>query len=516
MPIDGPRAPDRRRTDERAAQAEHPQGQVAAGARLEQELPGREALLRELTENIHQVFWLASLDQRRIFYVSPSYEDIWGLSCESLLRGPKSWLQAVHPEDRPGVEAKAGRGRGGRFTDEYRIVRPDGAVRWILARGYPVRDKRGRPYRIAGLAEDITERKRLEQALQESELRYRSLFENMVEGFAYCRMLFEDGRPQGVIFLEVNRAFEELTGLRNVAGRKGSELPPGFREADPEWLERIGRVAMTGQPERFEYYFNELKMWFSISAYCPKKEHLILLFDNISQRKLAEAELHRSRGALRALTAQMESAREEERARLAREIHDELGHTTADLKLDLAWLARRLAEAGITGRSAIRKRIAAMSRRAEADAQTVRRIATDLRPAVLDTLGLAAAVEWQGREFQERTRIRCEIEATGVLPRVDGLKSTAVFRIFQEALSNVARHAQASQVRVRLAAEPGRLVLRVCDNGRGMTEAEQSSPTALGLLGVRERVAALGGDIAIASAPGRGTTITVSLPVGPA
>jgi PAS domain S-box-containing protein len=236
---------------------------------------------------------------------------------------------------------------------------------------------------------------------------------------------------------------------------------------------------------------------------------------DITERKLAEAELDRSRGALRALTAQMERAREEERSRLAREIHDELGHAMTDLKLDLGWLARRLAEAGISGRSAIRKRIAAMGRRAEAAAQTVRRIATDLRPAVLDALGLAATLEWQTREFQERTRIRCEIEAPGGLPRLDGPKSTAMFRIFQETLSNVARHARASHVQVRLTEQPGRLVLRVCDNGRGMTEAERSSPTALGLLGMRERAAALGGDIAIASAPGRGTTITVSFPVGP-
>jgi PAS domain S-box-containing protein len=122
-------------------------------------LRGQEALLRELTENIHQVFWLASADQRQVFYVSPSYEDIWGRSCDSLLRHPTSWLEAIHPEDRPGIEAQLASAHGQRLTHQYRIVRPDGTIRWILARGYPVGDRQGHPYRIAGLAEDITERK---------------------------------------------------------------------------------------------------------------------------------------------------------------------------------------------------------------------------------------------------------------------------------------------------------------------------------------------------------------------
>ena len=168
-PIEGPGARHRRRADSRAAHAESLAGHIAAGARLEQDLRGQEALLRELTENIHQVFWLASADQRQVFYVSPSYEDIFGRSCDSLLRRPMSWLEAIHREDRPGIEAEVACDRGEPFTREYRILRPGGAMRWILARGYPVRDERGRPCRIAGLAEDMTERKELEQALRKSQ-----------------------------------------------------------------------------------------------------------------------------------------------------------------------------------------------------------------------------------------------------------------------------------------------------------------------------------------------------------
>jgi len=135
---------------------------------------------------------------------------------------------------------------------------------------------------------------------------------------------------------------------------------------------------------------------------------------------------------------------------------------------------------------------------------------------VLDALGLAAAIEWQAREFQQRTRVHCEVEPVGVLPALGAAQVTTLFRMFQEVLSNVGRHAQATRTEVRLTEQAGRLVLQVHDNGRGITPAEQSSPHALGLLGMRERAAALGGELAIEGTPGRGTLVTVSIPTQPA
>lgn len=241
----------------------------------------------------------------------------------------------------------------------------------------------------------------------------------------------------------------------------------------------------------------------------------VVAHENITERKRAQEKLRRSQEGLRKLAAHVERVREEERARIARTIHDDLGHAITDLRLDLGWLSRRLAEAGFTGRTSIRRRIAVMSRRAEASAETVRGIATELRPAVLDALGLTAAIEWQIRKFQQRTRIRCELNTAGDLPRLDAAQSTAMFRVFQEILNNIVQHAQASRVRVQLTVIQGLLVLRVGDNGRGITEAEVSSPAALGLLGMRERAGALGGGVTIARAPGRGTLVTVSIPINP-
>ena len=142
---------------------------------------------------------------------------------------------------------------------------------------------------------DQTEERAAQNALRESEEHYRSLFDNMLNGFAYCKMLFGQNQPQDFIYLSVNRTFEALTGLKNVVGKKVSEVIPGLRESDPELFEIYGRVALTGKPERLETYVAALKMWFSISVYSPEKEYFVVVFDVITERKQAERRCGRVR-----------------------------------------------------------------------------------------------------------------------------------------------------------------------------------------------------------------------------
>ncbi len=222
---------------------------------------------------------------------------------ESELTG-RTFLDVTFPEDRTvgaGEIQSILRNELDFAQFQKRYVRKDGKVVWGEVHVRMVRDQRG-AYFLTNV-HDITERKQAEEALRRNERLYRSLFENMLNGFAYCRMLFEEGKPQDFIYLAVNDAFESLTGLKNVVGRKVSDVIPGIREADPRLIEIYGRVALTGQPERFEMFVEALQMWFWISVYSPEREYFVAVFDVITERKQAEEKLREISGRLRLATA---------------------------------------------------------------------------------------------------------------------------------------------------------------------------------------------------------------------
>jgi len=228
-----------------------------------------------------------------------------------------------------------------------------------------------------------------------------------------------------------------------------------------------------------------------------------------AQLLASNARLEASQTQLRLLSAHLQQAREEERIRIAREIHDELGQALAGLKMDVAWLQRTLDRQA----ASVAPKLEDMSRLIDTTVQMVRRISAELRPSLLDDLGLAAAMEWQLDEFRERTGLECVFHSNLEDSALNADSATAVFRIFQETLTNVARHAQATRVVVALEESLETLTLRVQDNGRGITEADIGKAKSFGLLGMRERVHLLVGEIDIQSVPGQGTTITIRIPL---
>lgn len=209
----------------------------------------------------------------------------------------QSWRVSVHPADRERVEemVREAAASGAEFEVEWRVnLHAEAPPRWLMARGRPLKDQAGKFSRYIGIVIDISNRKLAEQAARDSDKTYRSLFDHMLNGFAYCRMLFEDGHPVDFIYLSVNAAFESLTGLKEVVGKRVSTVIPGIRETDPQLFEVYSRVARSGVPESFETYVEALQMWFAISVYSPQPEHFVAVFDVITERKQAEAQLQAS------------------------------------------------------------------------------------------------------------------------------------------------------------------------------------------------------------------------------
>ncbi|HEX4332698.1 MAG TPA: response regulator [Usitatibacter sp.] len=267
---------------------------------------------------------------------------------------------------------------------------------------------------------------------------------------------------------------------------------------------RAGAVDFIAKPVIPEVLRSKLSIFVGIN------DMTRMLNAELAERAATESRLRSSEEKLRALAAHLQSVREEERIRIAREIHDELGQALTGLKFDLASFAKHFEADTAAVRQEKQNALATAIDRL---INSVRRISSGLRPEVLDEIGLSAAVDWQAREFQRRTGIRCTVEISPALADPDKERSTALFRIFQELLTNVARHANATRVNAKLSEGETALALSVEDNGRGITKKEIESPRSLGFLGLRERVLAFGGTIEVNGEEGTGTNVSVTIPI---
>jgi PAS domain S-box-containing protein len=378
---------------------------------------------------------------------------------------------------------------------------------------FPLFNAQGRYYALCGIATDITDRKRADEERQQLAKDRLLLLESTGEG------IYGIDRQGRCTF--VNTAAARMLGymLDEVLGKDMHELiHHSFPDRIAYPCERCHIYGTftsgSGCQVDDEVFWRKDGTAFPVeySSFPVREQEQIIgavvIFLDITQRKQAEAQLKSSHTQLRNLTARLESVREEERILIAREIHDELGQSLTGVKLELSLLRDQLPEA----RPALTNRLASISTLIDTTIQSVRRIATELRPIVLDQLGLIPAIEWQAHEFQSRTGIQCTLDIYLRSVTLSQAESTAMFRIFQEILTNVARHAQATAVKINLQEQAGGLVLEVRDNGRGVTDAELSNPTSLGLVGMRERALLLGGEIFIMGSPGKGTSVRARIP----
>ena len=238
-------------------------------------------------------------------------------------------------------------------------------------------------------------------------------------------------------------------------------------------------------------------------------EMALALEQRQSEREQVEMRLKRSQELFRSLSAHLQMIREEERTRIARRIHDDMGQALTALKIDLTWLNKRLADNQVR----IREKLQSMVTLIDNTIETVHNISEDLRPGILDDFGLSAAIEWQAEEFQKRTGMKCKISLPPDEFDLSKEKSTNLFRIVQESLTNVIRHANATKVEITLAEKDGLLLLEVVDNGKGITRAAITNPKSFGLIGIKERIHSLGGEVDITGTPNAGTRLTVKMPI---
>ncbi len=350
-------------------------------------------------------------------------------------------------------------------------------------------------------------------ALRRSEARFRAIAAN-VPGVVYQFLRRGDGTP---VFTYVSDGSLELFGLnpgaiQDDAGLLLDLILPADRAAYYQ--------AMTASASNLTTWnwegrirtgsANEIK-WISLQASPRKTSEDAVLWDgimaDITQNKLAEIEVKRSHEELAELSSYLQNVKERERARISREIHDDLGGTLTAIKIDLLWLHNRLQD----NRLDLQEKVDSTDLLVDRAIEVTRRIASDLRPGILD-FGIVAAIEWQAREFQSRTGIRCETASASEEISLDPDVSVNLFRIFQETLTNITKHANASLVRVTIGESDGWLDLEVHDNGRGIARDDMSKPKSFGIRGMLERTRILGGNIEFSGAPGQGTTLSVRLP----
>ena len=348
-----------------------------------------------------------------------------------------------------------------------------------------------------------------EAALRDSDIRFRELFDHMSSGAAVYEAIDNGG---DFIFKDFNPAAEKIEKIsaKDILGKRVSEVFPGVKTFGI--FEVLQRVWQTGKPEYFpENVYKDDKdsgSWRESWVFKLPGGEIVAVYNDITERRRDREELEKSRQELRDLSARLTSSREEERKLLGYEIHDEPGQALTALKMDLYWLSKNLT----AGQEPLAEKTASMLNLIDTTVKTVKRISTGLRPGMLDDLGLVAALEWQAGEFQERTGVKINLSFEPADIRVDAEQSIALFRIFQELLTNVARHAAATRIDACLQEKDGALELSVRDNGKGIKPKAVTDSKSFGLIGMRERCHHLGGTVDIRGNPGKGTSVTVNLP----
>jgi PAS domain S-box-containing protein len=473
--------------------------------------------IRMLYETMRDGFVSTDM-QGHILHCNNAYGDLLGYTRDELSR--LSYQDLTPPEWRHVDEAMIreqviARGYSDVYEKEYKTR--SGRVVPVELRVLLLRNEAGQPAGMWAVVREITERKRIEEALRDSQQATEAILNSLTSHIAVV--------DQTGTIIAVNDAwmrFAAEEGIEDTAAvGLGADYFEVCRKAVANDRDEIARSALQGITEVISntasHFYIEYpchapgeQRWFTmhVSRITGERTGVVIAHENITERKLAELRIQELADQLRRFSSHLEAAREEERIHIAREIHDELGQALTALKMDLTDIHRH------TGAlpDKVNERLGIMGSLIDRTAQTVQRLAGELRPPMLDELGLVAALGWYIQDFEERFSIACTRVRFDDPPPSDRTRATALYRVLQECLTNVARHAGATEVEIRLEYADATIVLEVRDNGRGITNDEMKKLNSHGILGMHERLQGYDGTLHVQGSQGGGTTVRACMP----
>lgn len=434
--------------------------------------------------------------------------NIFGFSAKEVIG--KSSTEVIFKNMREKIEEFREKLKKGKSIENYimEYTNRDGETKILSLTMSPITHLTHHVIGFSTIARDITAQKQAEEALIYSETKYRNLFEYSLEGI---------GIIQGEKFVSANQTLLSIFGFTNqeefigksifdFVDENGKKLIRNrmlLRESNitPESKYEIIISRADGEKRNVEISEGTIQI--------GSEEFIQASFRDITEKKKAEDELRRSREQLRNLATHLEKVRETERKEIAYEIHDDLGQALTAMKMDILWIAQKLPKS----EKKLFERAMSMSSLIDETINKIRMISTQLRPSILDHFGIGAAIEWLAEDFQKRTDISCKIKIEPKDIELDEFTSTGIFRICQEALTNITRHANATTVDISLIQSNGELELIIKDDGIGISEEQINDVNSFGLIGIRERAYLSGGTSLIKGEPGEGTIIKVNIPI---
>jgi PAS domain S-box-containing protein len=471
--------------------------------RLEDVLRESESRYRSIITQIKDSVFIFNYDTRHLIEGNAAFETLMAYTQDEL---PSRTIYDIIVDERPEINALFDQlgttphiDMGERYfrSKDNRILTVDASAMLVSI---------GKCKAVCIIGRDVTSHNRLTSALKRSEELYRTLYENNTAVMLLINPLTStiiDANPTACAFYGWNKNTFHEKHLTDIVGSpddgKTGEIDFTLHGSSEHFFMR--QRAANGTTREVEVYTSPVRLLHTHLMYA--------IVHDVTEKVHTEEELKRSQENLRRLAAHVETVREEERTHIAREVHDELGQALTALKMDTRWI-----ENSFGGTSPqLKVKTIAMQRLIDSTVKSVQRISSELRPGMLDDLGLGAAIEWQTEEFEERTDIHCLLRIMPEDIEVEKKMATTVFRVFQETLTNIVRHAQATVVHITLMKMASQLTLTVRDNGIGILEDQINDSKSIGLMGIRERVRSHNGTLDILGRRDIGTAVIVKIPI---